>query len=290
MKLITYRHNQQEEIGLLKDNHIIPINDLGFSYKDMNDLIIHSNKEELYEIERLSKQATNRVQLVEVKVLSPIPRPTQDILCLGLNYLEHAKEAEDYSNVFESIKENAIYFSKRVSYSQGTKDSIPSHSDITEKLDYENELAIIIGKDAKDVKKEEVVDYIFGYTILNDVTARDLQTKHKQWYFGKSLDGFAPMGPCIVTSDEINYPPELNIITYVNGEKRQESNTRLLIHTIDEIICELSQGMTLKAGTIIATGTPKGVAMGMDNPKFLKEGDRITCCIEGIGELENVIN
>lgn len=133
-------------------------------------------------------------------------------------------------------------------------------------------------------------DYVFGYTILNDVSARDVQTAHKQWYFGKSLDGFTPIGPCIVTADEFaDYPPKLGIRSFVNGEKRQDSNTALQIFDIDHVIAELSQGMTLKAGTIIATGTPAGVGMGMDPPQFLVPGDVVRCEIDGIGSLTNPV-
>ena len=171
------------------------------------------------------------------------------------------------------------------------------------KLDYECELAVVLGKDAKDVPAGQTKDYVFGYTILNDVSARDVQTAHKQWYFGKSLDGFTPMGPVLVTADEIAYPPALEITSrvngelrqklpircFVNGEKRQDSNTGLQIFDIDHVIAELSQGMTLKAGTIIATGTPAGVGMGMEPPCFLKPGDEVRCEIEGIGTLTNTV-
>ena len=159
-----------------------------------------------------------------------------------------------------------------------------------QKLDYECELAVVLGKDAKDVPAGQTKDYVFGYTILNDVSARDVQTAHKQWYFGKSLDGFTPMGPCIVTADEFDtYPPALPIRSRVNGELRQDSNTKLQIFDIDHVIHELSQGMTLKAGTIIATGTPAGVGMGMDPPQFLHPGDTVQCEIEGIGTLTNTV-
>ena len=152
------------------------------------------------------------------------------------------------------------------------------------------ELAVILGKDARDVPAGQTKDYVFGYTILNDVSARDVQTAHKQWYFGKSLDGFTPIGPCIVTADEFEaYPPQLGIRSFVNGEKRQDSNTRLQIFDIDHVIHELSQGMTLKAGTIIATGTPAGVGMGMDPPQFLQPGDTVRCEIDGIGSLTNTV-
>jgi 2-keto-4-pentenoate hydratase/2-oxohepta-3-ene-1,7-dioic acid hydratase in catechol pathway len=158
-----------------------------------------------------------------------------------------------------------------------------------ERLDYEAELAIIIGKTAKNVKAEDAGDYIFGYTVLNDVSARVLQTTHKQWYFGKSLDGFTPIGPCITTADEIAFPPALKISATVNGELRQDATTDLLITGIPAIIEELSSGMTLLPGTIIATGTPAGVGMGFDPPKFLKAGDVVECTIEKIGTLRNTV-
>ena len=160
---------------------------------------------------------------------------------------------------------------------------------MVDSLDYEAELAFIIGKDAKNVKEEDAFDYIFGYTIMNDVSARNLQTAHKQWYFGKSLDGFTPLGPVIVTKDEFDYPPKLDIKSYVNGELRQDSNTELLIFGIAHVVSELSKGMTLKAGTIISMGTPAGVGMGFVPPRFLKKGDVVTCEIEGIGKLTNTI-
>ena len=229
-------------------------------------------------------------KVVELKRLSPIPRPRQDVLCLGLNYTAHAAEAAGFSKEAFGKKSSApVFFSKRVNESQGSGAPIPSHADITEKLDFENELAVVIGRDAKNVPEEEAGDYVFGYTVLNDVSARDLQTAHVQWHFGKSLDGFTPMGPCLVTADEFAFPPDLRIYTDVNGERRQDSRTSLLIHGIPEIVSTLSRGMTLKAGTIIATGTPKGVGMGEETPRFLKPGDVVACSIEGIGTLVNPV-
>ena len=168
-------------------------------------------------------------------------------------------------------------------------DVIPSHKDLTSQLDYEAELAVILKMDAKDVALEDVEDYIFGYTIMNDVSAREVQTAHRQWYFGKSLDGFTPLGPWIVTADSVEFPPKLKIQSWVNGELRQDSNTDQFIHGIAEVVSELSRGMTLKAGTIIATGTPAGVGMGFDPPRFLKPGDVVECMIEGIGTLKNPV-
>ena len=147
----------------------------------------------------------------------------------------------------------------------------------------------MLGKDAKNVTKEEALDYVFGYTVINDVSARNLQTRHKQWYMGKSLDGFTPMGPCIVTADEIADVQNLNIKCTVNGEVRQDSNTKLMMQTVAGAISELSQGITLQAGTIIATGTPAGVGMGMKPPCFLNRGDEIVCEVENIGKLINFV-
>ncbi len=150
-------------------------------------------------------------------------------------------------------------------------------------------LAVVQGRDAKNVTEAEAFDYVFGYTIVNDVSARNLQTGHKQWYFGKGLDGFTPMGPCIVTKEAFPQPPAQAIRTWVNGQLRQEAVTDQLIFSIPHILRELSQGMTLQAGTIIATGTPAGVGMGFDPPRFLRAGDVVRCEIEGIGVLENTV-
>lgn len=205
--------------------------------------------------------------------------------------MAHAEESARYKKeAFGGERPFAVYFSKRVSEATGTGAEIPSHKELVQDLDYEAELAVIIGKDAKNVPVSEVKNYIFGYTVINDVSARTLQTRHKQWYFGKSLDGFLPMGPCIVTAEEFPYPPRLSIQSRVNGELRQDSSTELMIFGIDHVVSELSAGMTLKAGTIIATGTPAGVGMGFDPPRFLKPGDVVECSIEGIGTLVNRVS
>ena len=288
MKLVTFtRDNSREELGILLDGRVLPLEELGYVFADMTDLIRRAAPEEL---DAMRQAQGEGLPLGSVRLLAPIPRPRQDILCLGLNYSEHAAEAAGFSKDAFSLKTNApVFFSKRVNESQGSGAPIPSHRDVTEKLDFENELAVVIGRDAKNVPEAEAADYVFGYTILNDVSARDLQTTHTQWYFGKSLDGFTPMGPCLVTADEIAFPPNLRISTNVNGELRQDSRTDRLIHGIPEIISTLSRGMTLLAGTIIATGTPKGVGMGEETPRFLKPGDVVACSIEGIGTLVNPV-
>ena len=287
MKLVTFtrREKGEEELGLLREDRVLPLEELGFSYRDMNDLILRASPEEL------AAMAAGRgegLPLAAVTLLSPIPRPLQDVLCLGLNYRDHAAEASGFSRDAFGVELAApIFFSKRVGYSQGTGAPIPSHRDLTAKLDFENELGVILGRDADHVSEEEAPSCIFGYTVVNDVSAREVQTRHKQWHFGKSLEGFCPMGPCILTADEVAFPPRLRIFTTLNGRLRQDSNTGFLIHSVAEIISTLSQGMVLRAGSIIATGTPKGVLMGDEDPVFLQPGDEVVCAIEGIGELRN---
>ncbi|MEA4932237.1 MAG: fumarylacetoacetate hydrolase family protein, partial [Lawsonibacter sp.] len=181
-----------------------------------------------------------------------------------------------------------IYFGKAIDRCRGTGEDVPSHADFISTLDYECELGVILGKDAYQVPIERVADYVFGYTILNDVTGREL-SRHKQNYFMKSLDGSCPLGPWIVTADEIAFPPQLQIKLSVNGELRQDGNTRDMIFGIPEIVSELTRGVTLPAGTIIATGSPTGIGFGMNPPVFLKDGDVMTGWIEGIGTLTNTV-
>jgi 2-keto-4-pentenoate hydratase/2-oxohepta-3-ene-1,7-dioic acid hydratase in catechol pathway len=235
-------------------------------------------------------QVAGALEQSSVRLLAPISHPAQDLICLGINYLDHAEESKRFNaDAFGSERPLPIYFSKRVNRAVADDEPIPAHADMVDSLDYEVELAVIIGKDASRVREEDAADYIFGYTIVNDISARNLQTRHQQWYFGKSLDGFAPIGPCIATSDSFSFPPALKISSRVNGELRQNSDTSLLITGIPRIIQDLSEGMTLRAGTIIATGTPSGVGMGFQPPKFLKPGDTVSCTIEGIGTLTNPI-
>ena len=275
MKLITYRYAGKEAVGILENEAVRPL--------PVNSMV------ELIESGSIPAPTGETLSLADVELLSPIPRPRQDVICLGINYKAHADEAAGYDAAFIKEKPIPIYFSKRVTEAVAPGGAIQSHPGLVERLDYEAELAVVIGKVARNVAPEDAGDYIFGYTVLNDVSARMLQTTHKQWYFGKSLDGFTPMGPCITTADEIAFPPVLGISARVNGELRQDSTTDLLITGIADIIAELSSGMTLLPGTIIATGTPSGVGMGFDPPRFLKAGDVVECAIEGIGTLRNTV-
>ena len=265
------------------------------AFDDMNELILGYTAKVQAKLTQLAENrdtlAGAAVAVDEVQLLAPIVRPRQDVVCLGINYDAHAQEAGRFSDeAFGGERPYTIYFSKRVSRATATGEAVPAYEGLVDSLDYEAELGVILGRDAKGVTKEEARDYVFGYTVINDISARNLQTRHKQWYLGKSLDGFTPMGPCIVTVDEIGDEQSLDISSRVNGELRQSSNTRYMIQTVAGAISELSQGMTLEAGTIIATGTPAGVGMGMTPPTFLKHGDKVVCAIEKIGRLENVID
>lgn len=265
------------------------------AFEDMNTLIkgftaeLKDKLKQLAENEDVLQKAA--VSLADIKLLAPIVHPLQDVICLGINYDAHAQEAGRFSDeAFGGERPYTIYFSKRVNRATATGETVPSYSGLVESLDYEVELGVIIGRDVKAVSSSQVHDYIFGYTVINDISARNLQTRHKQWYLGKSLDGFTPMGPCIVTADEIGDEQNLAISCMVNGELRQSSNTKYMIQTVCGAVAELSQAMTLQAGTIIATGTPAGVGMGMTPPQFLKHGDIVVCEIEKIGCLENSID
>lgn len=297
MKLVTFRVEEKVRVGVLsKDEEwVFPIEAFGMEYKAMLELIKEVCESEVQLLEHASGKdpysVKGAVARNEVILMAPIPKPDQDIICLGINYMDHAEESARYKNeAFDGQRREAVYFSKRVNQATGDGGHIPAHADIVDRLDYEAEFAVIIRKDASNVEAADVRNYIFGYTIINDVSARDIQNRHKQWYFGKSLDGFTPMGPCILTTDALPYPPGVQIQSYVNGELRQNSNTERLIFDIDYVVSELSKGMTLKAGTIISTGTPAGVGMGFNPPKFLKSGDVVECRVEGIGSLTNTVS
>lgn len=293
MKLLTFMDNGYETLGVLsRDGKMVySLPDIGVSYFNMNDLITRFSEEDRRLVEEfLNEPDEEGIPYEDIIKCSPIPRPAQDIICLGENFSAHTKEAERYSNrAFGGEKKLPIYFSKRVGEAVPDFGGVPAHADMTQKLDYESELAVVIGKTAYKVKKEDAYDYVFGYTILNDISARDVQTGHRQWYLGKSLDGFTPIGPWIVTDDEIPGRPKLQVRSYVNGELRQDGNTDDFIFDIGYCIAELSNGMKLLPGTIISMGTPAGVGMGFDPPRFLSVGDTVDCEIEGIGVLHNKI-
>lgn len=292
--------NQPYEIGLLEQDRIYPLSAILHShiphiFTDMNVFIQSHTQDMLQSLHAFSvlnadKHHIASFALQDITLLAPIPRPRQDIICLGINYLEHARESAAYKNEpFDQKREEAVYFSKRVNVATPHNVPIPSHVNITQKLDYEVELGVIIGSYLYQPKNpQEALDSIFGYTIINDISARDIQQKHKQWYMGKSLEGSLPMGPCILHAQGID-PQNLAIKSYVNGEKRQDSHTSQMICTIAHALYELSHYCALQAGSIISMGTPSGVGMGFNPPKFLQSKDEILCEIEGIGVLRNTI-
>lgn len=291
MKVLTFKRGNSVEVGVLKadGSEVVPVNYLGCTAHSMNDFLNAMTPEKQERLEK-NKELMRGIPVREVKVIPPIPEPHQDIICLGINYYAHAEEAAKFHDeAFGGERPVPIYFSKRINRAVADEEMIDGHWDIVDGLDYEVELAVIISRDARNVKVEDADSYVFGYTIINDFSARNLQTAHKQWYFGKSLDDFTAMGPWIVTKNEFDFPPALGIRCYVNDELRQDSNTSQMITGIAEVISQLSQGMTLKAGTIIAMGTPAGVGMGFDPPKFLAKGDAVRCEIDGIGTITNYI-
>lgn len=284
MKVLTYYEHGKYIPAVLTDLGVVSFKKAGFACDSVLDFI-KSGKTSVLE---KAVQGVQGVPLESVDLCAPIPFPDDDIICLGINFMEHAEESTRFKKeVFEREPEYPVYFAKRLSKAMGSGEDIGLHSDITDSVDYEAEIALIIGKDATNVKREDAYDYVFGYTVLNDISARDLQTRHRQWYFGKSLDGFTAMGPYIVTSDEIGNVEDLYIRSYVNGELRQNGNTGKLIFNIPHVIEELSRGITLTAGTVISMGTPAGVGMGLIPPVYLKDGDEVICEVQNIGQLKN---
>ena len=221
----------------------------------------------------------------EIEFLAPIPKPRKNVVCLGLNYADHVAEGSRSRGETRPLPEHPIFFTKPPTAVAGPFDDIV-YPRATERLDYEVELAVIIGKEGKYIPEDEAYDHIAGYTVFNDVSARDLQRRHSQWYKGKSCDTFAPMGPYLVTHDEIGDPMSLDVGLRVNGETRQESNTSNMIFDIGRIVSVLSAGITLEVGDIIATGTPSGV--GSAHPLgLLKVGDEVETWVEKIGSMRN---
>lgn len=229
------------------------------------------------------------VSLDEIKLLAPIPRPRKNVMCLGLNYLEHAEETANSVGKQAKKPERPIVFTKSVSSVTGPNSEIPFDPETCSQLDWESELGVIIGKDGYKIGADDALEHVFGYTVINDVSARDVQLGHKQWFLGKSIDGGCPMGPYIVTADEIPNPQELDISCRVNGVTKQSSNTRHMIFDVATIIEWLSKGMTLEAGDVIATGTPSGVGFVKEPPEYLLPGDVVECEVEKVGVLTNKI-
>lgn len=304
MKLLTYKTGMDIRLGALVKGSVLDLNAAfkGSSIKTDLDILsliqlgekgLKGAREAVDKVARLidegedgalrTKGTLHGIDDVEIK--APILRPRKNIVCLGLNYAEHVREGGHDRNQERPLPQVPIYFTKAPTTVTGPFDDVV-YPRATEKLDYEVELAIVIGREGKYIPKDEVYDHVAGYTAFNDVTARDLQRLHAQWFKGKSLDTFAPMGPYLVTPDEVGDPQDLDIWLKVNGEVRQSSNTSNMIFDIKTLVSTLSDGMTLEVGDIIATGTPSGV--GSSHPSgFLKVGDVVETGVEKIGVLTN---
>lgn len=296
MKLLTFRRNQGRAVSLgaiIDDKTVLDLvaaDGRNPAFMDMLTFIRAGGCDHaraLIDGARRGALDEALVALADITLLAPIPRPPKNVFCVGRNYLDHVSEGYAARGREMQLPEYPQFFTKPPTAVVGHGGLIPRHSEITEKLDYEVELGIVIGTGGRDIAAADWRKHVFGYTIVNDITARDLQQRHDQWFKGKGLDGSCPMGPWIVTDDAINDPQNLNLSLSVNGEIRQKANTAQMIFALPRIIADLSRGMTLEPGDIIATGTPSGVGYAMKPPRLLSSGDVVTCTIEGIGTLQN---
>lgn len=284
MRLVSFRHEGRVRIGAAEatTGAVTPFEGEG----DMLDLIRSAGAA----VPAAPSGAA--IPAADVELLAPLPRPARNVFCVGKNYREHAKEFADSgfdASSKEVVPEAPVVFTKPPSAVIGLGATIPAHLDHSNSTDYEGELAVVIGRGGRGIAKADALAHVFGYTIVNDVTARTLQHTHRQWVLGKGIDGFCPMGPAIVTADEIPDPTRLRIVTHVNGEKRQDASVADLIFDITTLIETISRGITLEPGDVIATGTPYGVGIGFSPPRYLKAGDVVRIEVEGIGVLENPV-
>ena len=235
-------------------------------------------------VERARQDDANSFKYLftEIEWLAPIPRTPKNVICVGKNYLDHAQEMGD-----NQAPEKLMIFTKSPTSIAADEEDLPIHHALTEQMDYEGELAVVISKEGRNIPKQLAYDHIFGYTIANDITARDIQAERGQFFLGKSLDRTCPMGPYIVTKNEIPEPNKLSVVTKVNDDVRQNGNTSSMIYQVDELIAEISRFVTLEPGDVILTETPAGVGKGMTPPSYLRAGDTVKISIEGIGTLSN---
>lgn len=283
MKLISYLCGEHAKVGVVEDELVVDITE---AFPDMLT-IIEAGEDALKEIKKIVSSDAERVPLEKDKLLAPIPAVKRNIICVGWNYLKHFNER--YRQDIE-LPEKPTVFTKATATVAGPFEAIEEPSSYTSKFDYEAELAVVIGAGGKDIPENKALDHVFGYMCANDLSARDRQQAHGgQWFLGKSIDKSCPLGPWIVTKDEIPDVQNLDISCKVNGLTVQSSNTSLMMFSVSRIISELSQGMTLMPGDIILTGTPEGIGAKRNPPLFLKAGDVVEVTISGIGSIKNKI-
>ena len=291
VRIASYQATGEIRVGIVANDRLVDLQSLARRKKlrvpnDMIALIEETPTLLLRalarEVEAWVKGGRESVPLAKAKLLAPIPRPRKNIFCMGRNYAEHAREGG------VAPPEVPVFFTKPPTAVIGPEAPVIHHR-VTQSLDYEVELVAVIGRRGRDIPAAKALDYVFGYTIMNDVTARDLQRRHQQWFKGKSLDTFAPMGPWIVHGSAIRNPQALRLSMRVNGEIRQDSTTANMLFSVAQLIETLSAGTTLEPGDLLATGTPEGVGMGFTPPKWLQVGDVVEAEIESIGVLRNRI-
>jgi 2-keto-4-pentenoate hydratase/2-oxohepta-3-ene-1,7-dioic acid hydratase in catechol pathway len=294
MRLLTYDREGQPRLGLLIRNRVVDVAELGLTAgifpSDMQTFLEASTvlkgqiAEAAWNLERDSSLLDQRTTpLEQLRLLAPIPRARRNLVCVGLNYADHASE----SRVTSGIPEHVVLFTKPPSTVIGPGESIPWHGHVSTRIDWEVELVAVIGRRGRDITEGKALDHVFGYTIGNDITARDLQARHQQWYKGKGLDGFCPLGPWIVSADELGDPQALQLRLTVNGAVKQNANTKDMIFGVAQLVSAWSQGMTLEPGDLLMTGTPSGVGFARKPPEYLKPGDVVEAEIEHIGVLRN---
>ena len=308
MRLVTYYDGNGAHLGALRDDATVTLNavaptpdsptgKVAFEYSGEvvaldtvapSMLALIDGGDPLLDRARVALQRAESVRdLRDVRLLAPIPRPRQNVICLGMNYVAHAIESDRARGREPKLPEHPVFFTKAVTTVCGPDDEVPLDPRVTAQLDYEVELAYIVGRSGKNIARKDALSHIFGYTIINDISARDLQSQHQQFYKGKSLDRSCPMGPCIVTADEIPDPAALGLRLRLNGETRQDSTVSDLIFDIPTTLAILSLGQTVEPGTIVSTGTPSGVGLGRKPPEYMHAGDVMEAEIDRIGVLRN---
>ncbi len=291
MRLLSCRHHGHTRIGAVVGETVVLPALAGrwpFAQESLLALIEHG-PQGLARLRKLVDRAppAARLPLDTVEILAPIPRPRRNILCLGWNYLDHARESARAFHREMTPPEDPVVFTKAVTTVNGPYADIPFDEQLTSELDWEVELAVVLGRGGRRIAPRDALDHVFGYTVINDISARDLQRRHRQFFLGKSLDGSCPMGPWLVTADELPDPQCLAIRSWVNGVLKQDASTADQIFDVATTISVLSRGMSLEPGDVIATGTPSGVGFARNPPEFLTPGDVVECEVERIGRLRN---